>query len=54
MSEAAHDGMNEFVIGMAHRGRLNVLANIMGKPFGRSSRSSRTTSTRGRRTATAT
>ncbi|MCB9060791.1 MAG: 2-oxoglutarate dehydrogenase E1 component [Halobacteriovoraceae bacterium] len=26
-------GVNEFVIGMAHRGRLNVLANIMGKTY---------------------
>ncbi|MCX7877390.1 MAG: multifunctional oxoglutarate decarboxylase/oxoglutarate dehydrogenase thiamine pyrophosphate-binding subunit/dihydrolipoyllysine-residue succinyltransferase subunit [Ignavibacteria bacterium] len=28
---AARDGVDEIVIGMAHRGRLNLLANIIGK-----------------------
>lgn len=26
-------GVEEFIIGMAHRGRLNVLANVMGKTY---------------------
>jgi 2-oxoglutarate dehydrogenase E1 component len=33
VSAAAHDDMDEVVIGMAHRGRLNVLANIVGKSY---------------------
>jgi 2-oxoglutarate dehydrogenase E1 component len=30
---SAENGLDEVVIGMAHRGRLNVLANIVGKPY---------------------
>ena len=32
IQRAGRDGAHEVVIGMAHRGRLNVLANIIGKP----------------------
>ncbi|THG35680.1 multifunctional oxoglutarate decarboxylase/oxoglutarate dehydrogenase thiamine pyrophosphate-binding subunit/dihydrolipoyllysine-residue succinyltransferase subunit [Glaciibacter flavus] len=31
---AARDGLDEVAIGMAHRGRLNVLTNIAGKTYG--------------------
>ncbi|GIJ34293.1 multifunctional oxoglutarate decarboxylase/oxoglutarate dehydrogenase thiamine pyrophosphate-binding subunit/dihydrolipoyllysine-residue succinyltransferase subunit [Micromonospora sediminimaris] len=33
LESAAESGLDEVVIGMAHRGRLNVLANIVGKPY---------------------
>ncbi|MFF0307807.1 multifunctional oxoglutarate decarboxylase/oxoglutarate dehydrogenase thiamine pyrophosphate-binding subunit/dihydrolipoyllysine-residue succinyltransferase subunit [Streptosporangium sp. NPDC004379] len=34
LSAAADDKLDEAVVGMAHRGRLNVLANIVGKSYG--------------------
>ncbi|GAB2911578.1 multifunctional oxoglutarate decarboxylase/oxoglutarate dehydrogenase thiamine pyrophosphate-binding subunit/dihydrolipoyllysine-residue succinyltransferase subunit [Rhodococcus aerolatus] len=33
LDQAAENGLDEVVIGMPHRGRLNVLANIVGKPY---------------------
>ncbi|CAN5324476.1 multifunctional oxoglutarate decarboxylase/oxoglutarate dehydrogenase thiamine pyrophosphate-binding subunit/dihydrolipoyllysine-residue succinyltransferase subunit [soil metagenome] len=34
LQNAAESGLNEVAIGMAHRGRLNVLTNIAGKTYG--------------------
>lgn len=34
LSKAAANGLDEVCIGMSHRGRLNVLANLAGKSYG--------------------
>ena len=47
LSSAAEDGLDEVTIGMPHRGRLNVLANLAGKSYGQIFREFEGTSTPG-------
>ncbi|WP_167383638.1 2-oxoglutarate dehydrogenase E1 component [Bordetella genomosp. 12] len=35
LAQAARSGVTEVVIGTMHRGRLNLMANVLGKPIGR-------------------
>jgi 2-oxoglutarate dehydrogenase E1 component len=33
VNSAAADGVREIIVGMAHRGRLNVMTHVLGKPY---------------------
>jgi 2-oxoglutarate dehydrogenase E1 component len=33
VQQASREGADEIIMGMAHRGRLNVLAHVLGKPY---------------------
>ena len=48
MEEAIRDGASEAVLGMAHRGRLNVLTHIVGVSYGRAPRRVRGAQLQGR------
>ncbi len=54
LSCAADEGLDSAVLGMAHRGRLNVLANIVGKSYDQIFKEFEGTSTRARCRARAT